>query len=175
MQCIAGMLCAGLLAAAPLVAPAGEPAPHQHGVARLEVAVDGPVLSFFLDCPLDNLLGFEHYPRNESERAAVRALGDRLRAAQTVFATPPAARCAPTSVRLKSPVFESKPPAASAGGHADLEAEFVFHCEAPEHLRSVDVRLFAGFPNMRRIDVQLAARAGQVGTKLDAASETLRW
>ena len=174
MQGIAGVLCAGLLAATPLVAPAHEPAPHQHGVARLEVAVDGPVLSFFLDCPLDNLLGFEHYPRNESERAAVRALRARLQAAQTVFATPPAARCTPTSVGLKSPVFESKPPA-NAGGHADLEAEFVFHCEVPEHLHSVDVRLFAGFPNMRRIDVQLAARAGQVGTKLDASSETLRW
>ncbi|HTQ76502.1 MAG TPA: DUF2796 domain-containing protein [Burkholderiales bacterium] len=171
---VSAVLRAGLLAAVPLAAVAHEPGPHQHGVARLQVAVDGSVLSLFLDSPLDNLLGFEHYPKTGQQKAAVRTLGERLRKAQAVFVTTPEARCTATSVSLKSPVFEPTPPA-SAGAHADLEAEFVFRCEVPERLRSVEVRLFRGFPNMQRIEAQLAGPKGQVAATLDSSNRALRW
>ena len=161
-----------MLAAVAIVVPAAvfahEPGPHVHGVARLQIALDGPLLTLYLDSPLDNLLGFEHFPSTEEQKAAVAALDSRLRRAQSVFVPTPAARCASTSVRLDSPVFEPKAPAA-AGGHADLEAEYVFRCELPERLQDVDVRLFDGFPHMRRIDVQVAGPRGQAGVTLEAA------
>jgi hypothetical protein len=165
---------AALLAAAPFVASAHEPGPHQHGVAKLQVAVDGPVLSLFLDSPLENLLGFEHYPSTQQQRAAVSALRERLQDAKAVFVPTPAARCAATTVRLESPVFETKP-AAGAGGHADLEAEYSFRCDRPDRLRDVEVRLFDGFPDMRRIDVQVAGPRGQVSAALSASNRTVAW
>ena len=162
-----------LVAAAPAASP-HEPGPHQHGVAKLQIAVDGPVLSLFLDSPLDNLLGFEHYPSTRQQTTAVGALRERLHNAGAVFVPTPAARCAATTVRLKSPVFESKP-AAGAGPHADLEAEYVFRCDFPDRLRDLEVRLFDGFPGMRRIDVQVAGPRGQVAAALSAAQRTVAW
>lgn len=45
----------------PATLHAGEKA-HQHGVAILEVAVDGGTLRLRLESPLNNLAGFEHAP-----------------------------------------------------------------------------------------------------------------
>jgi hypothetical protein len=49
--------------------PALAASPHEHGVARLDVAVDAGRVSFSLETPLDNLLGFERAPRTDAERA----------------------------------------------------------------------------------------------------------
>ena len=162
--------CAGVAFAASGIVFGHEPGPHVHGVARLQIAVDGPVLTMFLDSPVANLLGFEHYPKSESQKAAVRALGDRLRKAEDIFALTPAAKCSVTSVRLESPVLGPGPAAgASNAGHADLEAEYAFRCGIPAELREVEVNLFAGFPNMRQIDVQVAGSKGQAGATLTAS------
>lgn len=39
---------------------------HQHGVARLDIAVDAGRISLQRDSPLDKLLGFERAPRNDA-------------------------------------------------------------------------------------------------------------
>ncbi|HUK03697.1 MAG TPA: DUF2796 domain-containing protein, partial [Burkholderiales bacterium] len=83
---------AAVAIAVPAAAFAHEPSPHVHGVARLQIALDGPLLTLFLDSPLDNLLGFEHFPSTEEQKAAVAALDSRLRRAQSVFVPTPAAR-----------------------------------------------------------------------------------
>ncbi|HPA91425.1 MAG TPA: DUF2796 domain-containing protein [Quisquiliibacterium sp.] len=57
---------------------------HQHGVARLTVAVDGPTLTLELETPLDSVLGFEHAPRTERHRAQVREMARRLRQSGTL-------------------------------------------------------------------------------------------
>ena len=76
----------------PLPALAGKTAAHVHGVASLEVAIDGGTLTLQFETPLANLLGFEHAPRNEKQKQAVRAMADRLREAGAVFTPSPAAR-----------------------------------------------------------------------------------
>ena len=57
-------------------AMAHEPGPHVHGVASLQVAVDGNTLTLNLESPLDNVLGFEHAPRSEKQKAAVRSMDE---------------------------------------------------------------------------------------------------
>ena len=168
MSLVRQFMVAAAAIAASAAAFAHEPGPHVHGVARLQIALDGPLLTLFLDSPLDNLLGFEHFPSTEKQKAAVAALDSRLRRAQSVFLPTPAARCASTSVKLESPVFTPKAPAAG-DGHADLKAEYVFRCELPERLKDVDVRLFDGFPHMRRIEVQVAGPRGQASATLEVS------
>jgi hypothetical protein len=150
------------------------PGPHVHGVATLTVAVDGNRLTLDLESPLDNLLGFEHLPRTEKEEGAVRDMAQRLNRAESLFVPTPAARCNPVSVKLESPMLQPEKPSAS-DGHADLDGEFVFRCERPEDLRDVEVQLFDGFPNMRQIDVQVAASRGQTAAKLSPERRRIAW
>lgn len=168
------LCCLALACLLPLPALAHEPGAHVHGVAKLEVAVDAGTLTLSLESPLDNLLGFEHRPRNDREKAAVGAMADRLKAAAALFAPTPAAQCKIASVKLDSPVLEVAKPSAG-DGHADLDAEFVFHCARPEALRDLEVWLFRDFPQLRRLDVQVAGPRGQTATRLTPGQRRIAW
>ena len=150
------------------------PGPHVHGVASLQVALDGNTLTLHLESPLDNLLGFEHSARTEKEKGAVRDMAARLNKADTLIAPAPEAQCKTVSVHLESPVLQPEKAAAS-GGHADLDGDFVFRCEHPEILRRIDVTLFDGFPNLRQIDVQVATSIGQAAARLTQKQRRVSW
>lgn len=157
----------------PMGARAGEA--HQHGVARLDVAVDGTRVSIDLDTPLDNLLGFEHAPRSEAERRAAEAALATLRDAARLFRFDAAARCRSTAVELRSAALKLPPgnTAAAPGpdGHADLEASFAFTCErAPLQLEH---GLFAAFARLQRLEVQAATATRQSGATLQRPAARL--
>lgn len=91
--------------------------PHVHGVAILEIAIDDTAVQVNLNSPLDNLLGFEHSPRNENEREAVRSMASKLHQADSLFNFTPAARCHLESAGLESPLLpmELLMPGSAAG------------------------------------------------------------
>ncbi len=160
---------------------------HQHGVARLEVVVDGATLTVTLDSPLDNLVGFERGPRSAAERSAVQAMAQKLHNGATLLQPTPAAGCTLRGVALASDVIDpallakgaaptvpGKPPA--AGGHADLEAVFSFDCRTPAALKGLAVGgLFQAFAKLHRLDAALAAPGVQRGARLSAKAPQLAW
>jgi len=168
---------------------------HVHGRAALQVSVDGNRLLLEFSSPLDNLVGFEHAPRNDKQTAAVRGMAERLHNPSALFMPTPQAACAPASVELKSAVLEpallagkaaprptpERPLSQSAKGkstqeeHAALSAEVVFNCERPEKLSSLEVRIFDAFPHVRRLDVQVAGARKQAAARLTPRNRRLSW
>ena len=174
-----------------LGAGSAEHAAHVHGEARLDVAQEGAMLSLQLESPLDNLLGFEHAPKNAAEEDQAKRMSAKLRAAGDLFALPPAADCVLEKVTLESSVLtpgwlgetederahehEHEHAHESEEGHADLDVLWQFHCAYPESLRSVEVRLFGAFPGLRELKVQAATPGGQRGATLTPQERTLTW
>ena len=161
-----------LAAALALPAFAHEPGAHVHGVGKLQVVLDSNTLTLSLDSPLANLVGFEHVPQNEQQKAAVRAMADKLNQAAVLFAPTPAAQCQVASVRLAAPVLA---PASKRDGHADLDADFVFRCLQPAALRDIEVRLFAAFPQLQRLDVEIVGPRGQTAARLTPKQPRVTW
>ena len=171
------------------VAKAHEPGAHVHGLATLEVAIDGAAVQINLDSPLDNLLGFERAPRNEKERQSVKAMALKLHQADTLFVFTPAAQCRLESARLESSVLapsllasvaspdknDTLPQADASDVHAELAATWRFQCAAPQALQEVDVRLFQKFSSLKRIDAAVAGPEGQSSAKLSPKSTRLKW
>jgi hypothetical protein len=173
-----------LMLLAPVVSPALAHEAHVHGVGKLDVAVDGNTLSLHLDSPLVNLIGFEHAATSAADRQAASNMAKTLRDAGKVFITTAAAGCSVTSVQLVSaaidPALLGEPAAtgksathADHDGHADLDADFIFHCNAPDRLQNINVKLFDAFKGFVSIDVQLVTAKRQAAAKLTAASSTL--
>ena len=182
---------------------AHEPGAHVHGRAALEIAIDGAAVQVNLNSPLDNLVGFEHAPRNEKERQAVKAMASKFNQADSLFIFTTGAQCRVESIHLASSVFspdlltgaadsgksvdkntgknsgasETSPSASSAAadGHAELEATWQFQCAKPQALQGVDVRLFQLFPGLRRLDAAVAGPKGQSSAKLSPESTRLKW
>ena len=147
---------------------------HEHGVVKLDVAVDGATLNIEMRTPLDSLLGFERAPRTDAERKAAAAVLAQLRAPGTLFVADAAAGCSLSKAEVVAPVLEAG--AKPADGHADLDASYVYTCTQPQELRTLQLGLFEAYKRMRRIDVQTAGPQGQGKATLrrPANSVTLR-
>jgi hypothetical protein len=110
---------------------------HVHGVADLDVAVDGGRLSVALTAPAADVVGFEHAPRNDEQRKAVAVAEQLLESHAELFAMPPAARCRFLSVEVTVPWAGG----AAEGDHADFLARWEFDCAEPAKLAFLDVRI----------------------------------
>jgi hypothetical protein len=175
-------LAALLLAASAGASVALAAGAHSHGVAKLDVAVDGATITLRLESPLESLVGFERAPRNDAERGQVIAMAKALRAGNQ-FAPTTAARCRLDRVVLTSPVLapellggaETAAPGKEEGDHAELEGTFVYRCEDPKALQGIDVMLFDYFKKLARVDAQVAGPKGQSALTLSSRSRQIRW
>ncbi|MCB5190778.1 DUF2796 domain-containing protein [Methylobacillus arboreus] len=153
---------------------AHQPHAHVHGVAKLNIAVDGKTLTLALESPLQSFLGFEHAPRNEQEKTAVVLLKKQLSAPAQLFALPSKAECRSTGTTLDSPVFNDQP-ASDDSEHADVDAEFLYECRQPGQLTEVTIQLFKLFPNLHEINVQIVTDRGQKAAKLTVKQNRVAW
>ena len=146
-------LCGAMLVAA----NAGAAPAHVHGIARLDVAIDGEALQLSLESPLANLVGFEHAPSNAQETQAVSAMVRRFSRPEDLFAPSPAAASVPHE----------------EDGHAELEARIAFRCERPRDLKRLEAKIFGAFPGMLQLDVQVVTPSRQSAAKLRAKSNAI--
>ncbi|MBZ8138518.1 hypothetical protein CLD22_01225 [Rubrivivax gelatinosus] len=144
-----------LCAAAANAAPA-----HEHGVGRLDVAVEHGRVTLLLEMPLDSLVGFEHAPRNDEERAAAQAALAKLHDVARLFRIDGAAQCGPAHVEIDAGPLDAAGHE-HADGHADAEASYSFECAAAERAGFVETGLLELFPRLRIVNVQAATRQGQ--------------
>jgi hypothetical protein len=178
-------------------AQAGAQHAHVHGNAELQVALDGPSLTLMLSSPLENLLGFEHAPRTDKQKAAAQALAERLAKPERLFVPTREAQCSPVASVIDAPVLgwsgskggtvakegaaAGRRPSAhkhdkpDGDGHAEIMAQFTFRCEQAAALKGVEVRLFDAFKGIRRINAQVAGPAGQKAARLSASQRVVSW
>jgi hypothetical protein len=149
-------------------------------VAELAVVLEGPELVVELSSPLDNLVGFEHAPANDVQRAALVEAGRRLRDAGAMFVLPAAAGCRLGDTDIESPwplgtaATASRPTPAPAsahaghthappvgGDHGDVVATWRFTCAQPQALERLEVGAFRQFPRLRKLRVEHVTARGQ--------------
>ena len=115
---------------------------HEHGVARLGLAVDGTRLTVDLQLPAESVFGFERAPRSAEERAAVAEALDRLRTGGAgLLAFPDGAACTLDSAEVQAPEVVQGDDAGEdqhaqddeAHVHAEDEAHEPTEDEAHEH------------------------------------------
>lgn len=171
------LLAAGLsTVAAPALA---QSRPHQHGVVKLDVAIEGGQLSVALEVPLDSLVGFERAPRTTAEKRTASEALARLQDAASLFKPDAAAQCTVAAVEVSAAALQGSAESGAKRGHehehqhADLDAAYRFQCAQPQQLRALDVGLFDAFKRIRRIDAQVATDKGQFKLTLERSARTV--
>lgn len=149
---------------------------HEHGVARLDVAVESRSLTVMLETPLDNLVGFERAPRTATEKERVEQALATLRQPAQWLVPDPAAGCTAAAVEIESPALGLPvlaKPAAGQGGHADLQARVSFTCADATRAAYVEVGLFKAFSRVKRVQVQLVTAKAQSSVTLKPSTSRL--
>ncbi|AZC53523.1 DUF2796 domain-containing protein [Pseudomonas chlororaphis] len=163
---------------------------HEHGVARLNAALDGQTLELELESPAMNLVGFEHAASTDVDKAKVAAVRAQLEKPLALFSLPPAAGCVVAQQELESPLFGDKPEdhdedhddAKNANGHehhhehSEIHAHYQFTCATPGALKSLDLAgVFKTFPATQKIQVQLISPSGQQGVEATSKAASLKF
>ncbi|MEZ1317434.1 DUF2796 domain-containing protein [Pseudomonas fluorescens] len=161
---------------------------HEHGVGRLNAALDGQTLELELESPAMNLVGFEHAATTDADKAKVAAARAQLEKPLALFNLPKAAGCTVASQELESPLFGDKPGAEGdhdhddeAKGehhhdHSEIHAHYQFNCSAPGALKTLDLaNIFNTFPATQKIQVQLISPSGQQGVEVTAKAAALKF
>ena len=144
------------------VTAGAESGAHEHGVAHLHLVQDGAALSVEFESPLDSLVGFEHAPRDDAHKQALRISHEALENAAQMVSLPAAAGCAVDTVEVEMPFVEdAHHDHLGKGEHADAQAHYTFNCTEPSALTQLTVGLFKAFPRLERIDAEAATAAGQ--------------
>jgi len=173
-----------------LSSPAFAHKAHEHGVAKVNIAVDGAQVTIFLESPLVDLLSFGHAPATLEQCEQVKEMARRMHQS-VLFRLTPAAECRLERVALASevlaadlldpnislPVLCPGQSAAQSSGEVcnDLHVEFTFICGKPENLSSVNVLLFNDWPKLTRIDAQAVTPKGQRSASLTPKRHLVSW
>jgi len=177
---------------------------HEHGVARLDIAVEGGTVQLDLDSPAVNLVGFEHEPGNAMERATLDKVVADLKQGGRLMSFTPAAQCSQQRAMVKSGLLEHDGEAdhdhghdadkghhhedeadhghehehegeAGGDGHADIAAFWEIGCTRVDALKEIDFTgFFERFPGTGRLRVQAVLPGGQTGAELTPSATKLK-
>ena len=159
---------------------------HEHGLAHMNLVVEGQTVEIELITPLANVISFEYAPETEAQKKEVRDMAAVIRKADALFIPSVAAQCQMADVFLESGVIDDALLSPAGAGHAekahehddghgDLEVEVSFICRQPEKLNSVAVELFRAFPDLHEVEVRMVTPKGQGAAELTAKSNVIRW
>lgn len=122
---------------------------HEHGTASLGVVVEGRTIHFEFEAPADNIIGFEHEPRTQADRAKQKAGLDKLRNnLAAILKLDPGAQC---SLKVESLEWKKEMHGGS-GTHSIVEGEFKAECKnspAGTRLRTEFTRHFPSLESVR--------------------------
>ena len=155
---------------------------HEHGIAQLNVVLDGQALELELESPAMNLVGFEHAAESAADKAKVVAARNQLQDPQALFGLG-AGDCSLSDTELESPLFEDEEHEDEHeehhdhdkdSEHSEIHAHYQLNCKKPGELQQLNLsELFKRFPATTKIQVQLIGPNGQQGVELTPAKPSL--
>lgn len=177
---------------------------HVHGIAALNLALEGQEVEIELDSPAANIVGFEHAPSSESDHAALDKAAALLKAGDRLFRFNEDAGCQMENADVSSELLEEdhdeheeheghadkkssmhsheeekahdhEDEEHEHEGHADIEAAYHFECTEPSKLTQLTVELFEAFPDMEKIDVQYVIESKQGASELTATNHVINF
>jgi hypothetical protein len=144
------------------------PTTHAHGRAKLRLVVQGQRLAIAFDSPAVNLIGFEHAPQSEAEQRTASYAKGQLQQAPRLFITSPGANCRLFSAKVDEPHWDRE------ADHYDYRARYVFQCQRPQRLQSIDVQLINQLAPGTKLKTEVVVGNSQQSMELSASLTTVR-
>ncbi|WP_285424334.1 DUF2796 domain-containing protein [Pseudomonas sp. efr-133-TYG-103a] len=154
---------------------------HVHGVARLDMALDGRTLELELDTPAMNIVGFEHVATTDADKMKLALARETLLKPHGLFSIPEAAGCTVVKQQLNSPLFGDKDDEHDHGDgddhdHAEIHGHYQLTCNVPNVLNKLDLtQLFKSFPATQTVQVQLVTPKRQMGAEVRPSNPVVKF
>ena len=168
---------------------------HVHGIAALNLALEGREVEIELDSPAANIVGFEHAPSSEADQAALDKAVVALKDGGQLFRFNDDAGCRMETANVVSELLEEEHDEheeheghakdghedeeheheGEGETHSDIEAAYHFVCDEPGKLTRLTVELFEAFPGMEKLKVQYVTQSKQGAAELTATAHVVKF
>ena len=171
---------------------------HVHGIAALNLALEGQEVHIEFDSPAANIVGFEHAPSSEADHAALDKAVATLKDGDRLFKFNADAGCQMEKVNVASPFLDEEheghadekpgehPHEEKQGhdheqhededeAHSEIEAAYHFECDQPGKLTQLTVELFEAFPGTEKLKVQYVIESKQGAAELTPADHVVKF
>ena len=139
---------------------------HEHGTSNVTIALDKNVLQIQLEAPLVDIIGFEGRPKTELQKQAYKVASNKLKNWKNIlkFETGSCSnkRVAISDKHKNRHVHKHKNHDNEEKNiHTDIKVLYEFYCTDPINFKSLKVKLFEIFPDVKKINVQWTTNSGQ--------------
>jgi hypothetical protein len=169
---------------------------HVHGIATLNLALEGEEVHVELDSPAANIVGFEYAPSSDADHAALDQAAATLKDGDRLFRFNPEAGCRMEKASVASSLLDeehgepkgdhdrekheehghNKDEHEQEGEtHSDIEAAYHFECDQPAKLTRLTVELFEVFPRTEKLNVQYVIESKQGAAELRSAEHVVEF
>jgi Protein of unknown function (DUF2796) len=156
---------------------------HVHGVAEVNIAVEGTKATVEIRAPAENIMGFEHEARTDSDKkkrdAALTLLRSRV---DQMVLFDPKLRC--KSSEMQAAVTEEREARGQekhavkeqkvSGEHREVQGTFSVACSAPLAGSRVRFGITKVFPEIHEVKVQVLGDSGQSGATIKNDKDEVR-
>ncbi len=179
---ISGLASVAILIALPALAEQAEHrqlGPHVHGQGTLDIAVEGKKIEMELVVPGMDIVGFEHVPSTDEQKAAVEKAKAKLTDVLSVFKLPTAANCKADAASVENrkethqPGEKDDDDKPGEPEHSEFHATWTITCEAPESVTGIETVYFANFAGAQLLNVNVTTSKGQTQAQMTRDKPTL--
>ncbi len=170
---------------------------HVHGHVELNIAQDSHDLLIEVTAPGADIVGFEHAPENDQQKAALNNALKTLKSADYLFTLTSAAKCHLEQINVMHTLEDSEKNHHEHEHehehakhedehhkhdahhhdkevkHGSFSAQYNFHCDNIAKLNKIDTQWFKLFPATKEIDVNLLTDKVQTALELKPGKTTI--
>ncbi len=136
---------------------------HAHGAGKLEIIADGNNLMIKVNLPSADVVGFEHSPTGEAEKAQLNSALQTLQAPDSLFVMNAPAGCSLKQGTVATALLNTQMAQAE---HADFDATYEWHCAKPAEIKSIGITLFSQFKSLHTLKADYIINGKQGGAEL---------
>ena len=171
---------------------------HEHGAAKLMMVMEGKKLEVEFEVPSESLIGFEHFPKSQSNRKNFNEAIKILSVPSKLFSMPIKAECLLVGMNVSQSLFSNEEEhgheAEKEHGHDESEKEdehghdesekseihsefksnYYWNCQPLDEIDSIGTQLMSFFFGIEEIRVNWISNNGQGSLELESKDDRIK-
>ena len=152
---------------------------HEHGAAIIKMVLEEERLQVEFEVPSESLIGFEHFPKSQSNREnfneAIKILSDPSK----LFSIPIKAECLLVGINVSQSLFSNEEEhghdeSEKSEIHSEFESNYYWNCQHLDEIDSIGTQLMSFFPRIEEIRVNWISNNGQGSLELESKDDRIK-
>ncbi len=170
---------------------------HEHGAANLKIAMEGEKLHVEFEVPSESLIGFEHFPKSQSNREnfseSIKILSDPAR----LFSISSEGECLLVGMKISQSLFSNEDEhghdesedehghdesedehghdeSEKSEIHSEFKSNYSWNCQHLDEIDSIGTQLMTFFPKIEEIRVNWISSNGQGSLELESKEDRIK-